>query len=86
MDEPAIELDISSSEPSGQHLSNDELFDTTPDLTQSEISDQTESDEPNSPIISRRHNISLASSSSSTTSDDVSNEYANLMDNDAYQR
>ena len=86
VDEPAMELDISSSEPSGQHLSSDELFDTTPDLSQSSLSEHAESSGTNSPIIARRLNISLASSSSSTTSEEVINEHVNFMDHSAYQR
>ena len=85
-DESQADVDISSSEPSGQPLSSDELFDTTPDLSLSGISSQSDTDESNSPIIARRHNVSLASSSSSTTSEEIINEHANFMDHDAYQR
>ena len=87
--EHVLELDLSSessSESSGQRPNNDELFDTTPDLTDSEMQSQSDFEEANSPIIHRRLNISLASSTSSAVSDSIMNELDENMDDQAHRR
>ena len=83
--EHELELDLTSSESSGQLSNNDELFDTTPDLSDAEAQLQSDSEESNSPIIQRRLNISLASSSSSM-SDSILNEMEENMDDQSHQR
>ena len=68
----AREMDITSSENSGQPDSD--LFDTTPDLSETESL---------SPVISRRNNCDLASSqSSSSTEEEVVNAYRDFLNRD----
>ena len=86
LEEHDIEVDITSSESSGQPLSNDDLFDTTPDLSDPEIGSQSDIEEANSPIIHRRLNVSLASSTSSAMSDNILSELEDNMDDQAHRR
>ena len=81
-----LELDLTSSESSGQLSNNDELFDTTPDLSDAEAQLQSDIEESNSPIIHRRLNISLASSTSSAISDSILSEMDENMEDQSHQR